>query len=350
MSYLSDTNVPCEAIQDALDANFVACLNPVLDPMPLLETILATQNQVGITQKVSDNGKVKMVNLLYENRLLESAATNGSGARTCTATNQTYNNYTSYTIDPADYTTADEVFTIAELALVCEDPAVFLAKKIAKVVDVIERKIATNTATEMTGLFGEWSTTTSSILTVNGSDELQVASYVSTATKVLNYTMFPDIDLALQTTGFCSTPIIIGGAAMYQAAGFMAHGCCSTTGANVYDIFNEFGKAVMFDKRLATALGDQNKAVVFQPGSVALLRYNEYSTKLISGANYDKFIVNSPRTGLPIDIVISDNCGTISIIGYANTKLVGLPADMFAVGDEFRGVNFVNKIKIVNPA
>lgn len=60
--------------------------------------------------------------------------------------------------------------------------------------------------------------------------------------------------------------------------------------------------------------------------------------------------VFSPRTGLPIDIILKDDCGTIHIIGYAVVELVGLPSDLFAVGDEYRGVKYVNKILVTNPA
>jgi hypothetical protein len=79
-----------------------------------------------------------------------------------------------------------------------------------------------------------------------------------------------------------------------------------------------------------------------------LITYNEASQIANLGANYAKFIMFSPRTGLPIDIVLKDDCGTISVVGYANTKLVGLPTDMFASGDEYRGVTFVNKLLVTN--
>ena len=80
-----------------------------------------------------------------------------------------------------------------------------------------------------------------------------------------------------------------------------------------------------------------------------MITYNEAPQVAQLGANYAKMRVNSPRTGIAYDIVMSDNCGTISVLGYANTKLVGLPTDMFAVGDEYRGVTFVNKIKSSKP-
>jgi hypothetical protein len=114
---------------------------------------------------------------------------------------------------------------------------------------------------------------------------------------------------------------------------------------------NQFGKAFLYDKRVATAIGGNNlKSIMFQAGSVALITYNEASQVPNLGANYAKFKMFSPRTGLPIDIVLNDTCGVISVTGYANTKLVGLPVDMFATGDEYDGVTFVNKLLVTNVA
>lgn len=349
MSYLSSTYIQCETIQTMLDEAFVTCTTP-LDPMPALEAIIATQKASGIKQEVSDGtGKVKNVKVIYETRLLESATTVGSGARTCTTTTETFNSYANYTIDPAVWVKAEEKFTVVELATVCTaDVQQMIAKKINKVVDVLERKIATQVATDLVALYGKWGTNTSG--TVNGSDELVLAQYAVTATKAIDYTAMSTLDLALVQTGYCGTPIIVGGSALYQYGQFVNHGCCATSGVNVLDMAADYGKVIMYDKRVKSALGSDLKAIAFQAGSLALITYNEAAQVPNLGANYAKFRVNSPRTGLPIDIVMSDNCGTISVIGYANVKLVGLPTDMFAVGDEYRGVTFVNKILVTNPA
>jgi len=342
---MSHINVQCETIQTNLDTAFETC-NPVMDAMPLLEAILVTQKAAGIAQSVSDNGKVKTVNVVYDQRALESTALEITGARTCTATNQTYSKSAYYTIDPATFIKAEEVFTVAELAIVCEDFNVFLAKKIAKVIDVIERKAATLVANAFAAGYGNWG----GLVPVNLGNELVVSTLVSQATKVIDYSGMSAIDLAVQQTGFCKAPIIVGGSALYQYGQWINKGCCSTTGVDVLAMANEFGKVIMYDKRLEAALGSSLKSIAFQPGAVAIITYNEYNETALSGANYDKLKVFSPRTGLPIDIVIKDDCGTISVIGYFTHKLVFLPADMFAVGDEYAGVNFVNKILVTNPA
>jgi hypothetical protein len=349
MSYLSSEYIQCETIQTMLDDQFATCVTP-LDPMPALEAIIATQNANGIKQSVSgDDGKVKTIKVVYENRLLESDATEGSGARACTTSNETFNSYATYTIDPNVWISAAEKFTTADLATVCTtDVQGMIANKINKVVDVIERKIATKTATELVALYGEWGTNVSG--TVNGSDELVLAQYTVTATKTIDYTSMPTLDLALQQTGYCAPAMFFGGSALYQYSQFVNHGCCAAAGVDVLAIARDYGKVVMYDKRVKDALGSELKSIGFQAGSLALLTYSEAAQVPNLGANYAKFRVNSPRTGIPIDIVMKDDCGTIHIVGYANTKLVGLPTDMFAVGDEYRGVTFVNKVLITNPA
>lgn len=344
MSYLSSQNVQCETLQQELETQFVTCPTP-LEAMPAMEAILQTQKANGISQSVSDMGKVKTVKVTYDQRALESAVTETTGARSCTSTNETYNNYATYTLDPTTKLEYGEKIDIADLATVCQDPTAFYAKKINKIIDVLERKAATKTATELVGLYGKWGSNVSVT-----SDELVVSTFVTAASKVVDPTALSTIDIALMKTGYCAPAFIVGGSTLYAYGKHVAAGCCSTTGVDVLSLANSFGKAFMYDKRVTAALGSEDKSIVMQAGSTALITYNEYNEMDLPNvvSNYSKIKVFSPRTGLPIDIVIKDDCGTISIIGYLTCKLVGLPTDMFAVGDEYRGVTFVNKIKVTN--
>lgn len=345
MSVISEKDVQCETIQHALDECFRTCTTP-MDAMPFLEAVLSTQMAMGISQHVSDgNGKVKTVNVTYDQRALESAATTTTGARTCTSTNETHNNYTQYSIDTTTHITYDEKFDIGDLATVCQDVPAYYAKKIAKVIDVIERAAATQISNEVVQWIGSWG---SAVTADNGSDELVVSTLVTEAGKILNYSAMPEIDLALLQTGYCAPGIIVGGSKLYSYGQAINNGCCSTTGVNILDMANQFGKAIMYDRRVEAALGSALKSIVFQPGALAVITYNEFNETTLIGANYAKMKVFSPRTGLPIDIIIKDDCGTISIVGYFTGKLVGLPNDLFAVGDIYRGVTMVNKILVTN--
>lgn len=347
MSYLTSEYVDCEILQTMLDEAFVTCPTP-MESMPALEAILATQKASGIAQAVAgDNGKVKNIRVIYDQRLLESEVTSGSGARTCTSTAETFDKSAIYDIDPNVWLKAEESFVTSELATVCtNDVQSMIANKIGKVIDVLERKIATQTANQLALLYGSWGDNVAGVV----ADELVVSTMISEAAKTIDYTATADIDLALMQTGYCATHVIVGGTKLYKYGQYLNAGCCSTTGVDIMEIGNQHGKAYLYDKRLATALGGEDKSIVFQAGSLALIHYNEAPQVANLGANYAKFRVASPRTGIPIDIVMSDNCGTISVIGYANTKLVGLPTDMFKVGDEYQGVVYVNKIKVTNAA
>lgn len=349
MSYLSSDYVDCETIQNKLDTQFATCSVLSLDPMPFLEAVLSTQLSNGISQSVSDgSGKVKTIKVIYERRLLESDVTSSSGTRGCSTSLESFDSYQTYTIDSTVWLRAAEKFEVANLATTCvNDVQSMIANKISKVVDVLERKIATQTASQLAGMVGKWG----SSVTVNGSNELELATLVSTATKVLDPFAWGKLDIAFAKTGYCAPPIIIGGSDLYEWARVSNNGCCSTTGVDIAGVTNQFGKAVMYDKRVETALGSAaNKSIAFQPGSLALIYYNESPQVPNLGANYAKFRVNSPRTGIPIDIVMQDNCGVISVLGFANTKLVGLPTDLYSNTDEYNQVTMVNKIKVVNPA
>ena len=88
--------------------------------------------------------------MVYDQRLLESEVTSGSGARTCTSTTETFDKSQIYDIDPNVWLKAEESFTTVSLATVCtNDVQSMIAKKIGKVIDALERKVATQTANQL---------------------------------------------------------------------------------------------------------------------------------------------------------------------------------------------------------
>lgn len=344
MSYLTEDFVQCETLQNKIEEQFLIC--PPSEAMPVLEFILESQKASGIAQSVSDNGKVKNIKVVYDQRILESEVDETSGDRTCTSNTARKNNYTNYTIDPTVFLRADDSFTTAELATTCvDDVQSLLAKKIYAIIDVLDRKVGTKTMNELVILSGAWGSAVP-----NTSNALVVSTLISEATKAVDYSAMAAIDIALMQTGYCAPRLIAGGSKMYQYGKAVNAGCCSVQGVDLLSMANQFGQSYTYDKRLATALASESKSLVIQAGSVALIKYNESTQVPNLGANYAKILIYSPRTGLPYDIVMKDDCGTIHIVGYATTKLVGLPTDMFAVGDEYRGVTFVNKITVSNPA
>ena len=53
--------------------------------------------------------------------------------------------------------------------------------------------------------------------------------------------------------------------------------------------------------------------------------------------------IQDPQSGLPIDLNISDNCGSISITARTVAKVVSLPSDLFGANDNMEDVKFFAK-------
>jgi len=70
---------------------------------------------------------------------------------------------------------------------------------------------------------------------------------------------------------------------------------------------------------------------------------------LASGAssNFEIIPLTTPRYGIPVDLIVSNNCGQISMTMQTSTKLVALPTDLICSGPS-AGVNFVNLIGVNN--
>ena len=59
-------------------------------------------------------------------------------------------------------------------------------------------------------------------------------------------------------------------------------------------------------------------------------------------------MIIDPATGMKVDMVMSDNCGRVTIALTATTKLIALPTDMFSAGDVYEGVNYVTGLVVTN--
>jgi thiamine biosynthesis lipoprotein ApbE len=115
----------------------------------------------------------------------------------------------------------------------------------------------------------------------------------------------------------------------------------------------QYGKAVMYDSKVQVAAG-QDKAWALQAGSLAPVYFTFNDNGLSEGAgvqygaNYIKSVVRDPQSGLPIDLTISDACGSVSIIARSCAKLCALPTDLYGTGDPQEGVTGFAGIKVVN--
>jgi len=98
---------------------------------------------------------------------------------------------------------------------------------------------------------------------------------------------------------------------------------------------------------------------VTAPGALQVLNFSRSEGKTAMGelwnqsSNYAYFTIRSPRLGLLYDVTLKDPCGTLSVAVTFTGKVIALPNDLFAVGDEYEGVIYTalgHAVKCVDTA
>lgn len=339
----------CPDVQVELNQFYNTCDASMLrEPMPFFDFLWSDINLSGLQQQiVPSSGKIKNVVLRYDQRILESEVEEISTCgTTCTSTTKRGDKTTTVTIDPCDKLQVSEVMNVDDFVYACQSNESILAKKVQMMIDALVRKMATRLTTQAAALVGGWD---AGVSPTNGDGELCINLYPS---GIINPTAMADIDFAMQQTNFCSTTAIFAGSDFYKYARAIQAGCCSPQGIDIAQISAQYGKAVLYDKRVNSVAG-QYKAWVLQAGALMPIYYTQNDnmilqgaglavgrTDAVIGANYYKAVIQDPQSGLPIDMVISDNCGEVSIVLEANAKLISMPEDLFQAGDSMEGVNF----------
>ncbi len=352
----STTMVHCPNLQDTLDNNFnTAGAATLFDPAPFFEYLNSPLNRSGYSQKVSPGqGKLKTVQLLYEQRILESEVTQPGTTKTCTAESKRGNLASTCTIDPMDYYEVEELIENTDFTYVCEANAPIIARKIQKLINALRSKIATDITEQAVALIGGVSDDVASgdKVSVSGVDYFKIATAKSSGD--VDPRAMAKLDFLRRQNNYTS-PAPIFGSDIYQYFQLLNAGCCSNEGLALDQILAKYGVAVAYDRRVKAALGGAEFAITSLPGALQVVYYNENdngiaeAAGITSGTNYQKQIIYDPMTGMPMDLTMKDDCGNVSIILRATAKVCALPTDLFAPTDHMNGVTFVNGIKIVNP-
>lgn len=354
--------IACPNLQDALNNNFLTCDSANLfDSAPLFEYLNSPLNRSGYSQRVAPgNGKIRTVELMYEQRIEESQVTSPGTDYTCTATTKRGNLATTCTIDPLAYLQIDELIEDTDFSYICEANEAVIARKVQKMITALEAACATRVTNQAIALIGGVSDDIASgeKVTVGGKSFFRVATAKSDGS--VDPRGLSDLNFLMKKSNYCTGAPVFG-SNWYKYNDLMQSGCCSNEGLDLGDILSRKGMAAMYDRRvnaaLATLAGEagDNYAFMALPGALQIVWYVKNDNGVAEGAgilqgtNYQKRVIFSPKFGFPIDLTMQDNCGAVSIIGRANPKVCALPSDLFAPNDHMNGVTFVNGIKIVNP-
>jgi len=320
------------------------------EQLPFLEFLLSPENAKLIRTEVAPGqGKLKTVQARWIQRLPETEVEEGADILTCTSANTYGDSTTTYTVETTDTYTASQLINAADIARHCQENSRYVLESIMRLMDVLDRKVASAAAVQAVHAIGAWGTEVEGFYTVTG-DCLEVATMAGTNEP--NAFAIADIQQATRMANYPGAPIAFGGAAMQRYANAMAAGCCTQYGIDLLAITQQNGFGFAYDSRLAAAQGDQTSALITTAGAIQWLSFNlaDWNTGITptAGSNYSKTLVFTPA-GVPVDLTMKDDCGNLSIVMTTTGIIATLPTDIYEASDKYAGVNYVNCVSIVNP-
>lgn len=336
----------CENLQASLSQYWDMCA--VTEPLPLYEYLLSQVNRTGFQQVISPgDGKKRQISLTYTPRLLRSEVTEGVSNPTCTATTTRGDRWQYYTIDTENNLMVEEVIELEDLEEVCTPTSTLFAEKIDRLMDGLDRAMAYKLTEEAVLKAGNWGTTVNG---VDAQDNLEVNTLRAGSADAPAYDTMQKIRTATKKTGYCAPYFSVGGEDLVNYADAVKLGCCAEYGIDLAGMFNTYGHAVAYDQAVVEAMGGDEFALNVMQGALQVVTYNRYG-----GSNWNFFDAGNEiigrgttRRGLPFDMYIKWDCGAWHIILIATAEVFSMPLDMFQAGDLYEGVNFVNKIEVVN--
>jgi hypothetical protein len=322
------------------------------EQLPFLEFLNSPENARQIRLDVSPGGgKLRTVEARWIQRLPETEVEEGASILTCTSTNTYGDSTETYTLETTDTYVASQAISAEDIARHCQENNRYILESVMRLMDVIDRKVASAAAVQAVAAKGRWGTEVSGYYTVNGSNELVIATR-QTGGQALNEFALADILQATRMANYPGAPIAFGGAEMQRYANAVQAGCCTQFGIDLAAISAQNGFGFAYDARLAAALGSQLKNLITTPGAMQWISFNlaqwNAGVQPVAGSNYSKTVAFTPA-GLPVDLTMKDDCGNLSIVLTHTGKLVTLPTDIYEAADKYAGVNYVNAVLITNP-
>jgi hypothetical protein len=355
MSYNLTELVSCPELQDRVDNYFAVgdVGEGVIDEaMPLLQFLV--DGQADLQMSISPgNSKVRRVDVIYDQFLTEDGVEEDVANPTCVSTDKYGNNYQSYELDTSKNLSSPQLIALDDFIAQCESNPEYFARVIQKHINRLDRKVATQTAEQLALLTGKWNTRAATIDGASLTDSNTKLNFATKSSGNLEPFSMQILRRALQMSLFSNDTLIVDGGNFTDYFQRIQAGCCTDGGVDLSEIQSKYGYAVAYDQRVQDAF-DVTEGVALRKGAMVLLNWtragwdNNVAKVIGDSANYVQTAVVSPKTGLPYDLVVKNDCGNISIRLTATAKLVAAPSDMFPQGSDYNGINFANILKIAN--
>lgn len=323
------------------------------ESLPLLQYVVSPENSRMIKQMISPGGgKLKTVQVTWNQRLPETEATEGVDILACTATNEYGDNTQDYTLEATDSIGVNQLINKVDIARHCKDNSRYVQEQTIRLLEVLDRKVASVMATQVAAQVGVWGTEVSSFYTVtNSGTDLEIATR-QTGGQALNEFALADIQQAAAMANYTGSIIGFGGAEMQRYVRGVMAGCCTQYGIDLAQISAQNGFAFAYDARLTAALGSNNLYnLITTSGAIQWLNFNLASWDGMEAMIGNNYVTNRLVTpaGVDVDVTYKDDCGNLSIVANVVGKVITPPTDLYEASDKYAGVNYVNVVKIVNP-
>lgn len=344
MSSTSTAFTACPNIQDWLDNQYANCATR--ENVPLVSFLRSPENIQGVEQLLlPGNGKIRRVELKYMPRLPLTTVSSNQPIESCTSSNKRGDTSIVYDVDPNINEQIDFYVDIKDFIRSCEDKTAYFPMLLQNHIDALARKIWRKTAQQAVLSIGKWA---GDVANVTGST-LTIRTLETSSTDKYTPQGWVKLKTAITKTGYCAPYVVFAGDTFYEYAQVTRMGCCNDNGIDVGQLFNTFGNAVIWDREVRTAFGSENDALVVQLGALQLLNFSLFEgDNQLDAPQYKRMSITDPNTGLKIDMHMKDDCGKLSVVLTAVTKLISLPNDLFPSGDTYDGVKWVNKLTVNN--
>lgn len=354
---MSDTRLfvkPCPEIQDRLEAVY---LDNQFDPqfprpneISLVQWLMSEENTTGIRQKViKGNGKKQRVELLYTPRMTLDEVTT-SGERSCNSDGEIGDKAEIYEMDDR-FTNVTRSWDLDELAEACESDEMKFERDLLHMMSGLDRKLDLVWWSDIPARIGSFA-----------ADEDNVVADVKTVATQLsgqpNRRFLSDIEFAAMNAGYpVNGQVLFGYNEIWKAMKDLENGCCADGGTDLGSLFRESNVRLFQSSNVVkpSVFGTDN-FIQFMPMAVQPLVYNKYVTSPEQGLRHKdddmekRSRLMSPFTGMEYDFLLTTDCDSLNptVQLGVDTKLIGLPDDMFDIGDRLEGVTYVNRYDISN--
>lgn len=303
-------------------------------PVGYLQAITSPANTAGLNVIPIDssNGKKHKVRVTYAQRGTEDDL------------QTSYNSGCDAEISKVPYEDTIEItdvlslkglaFSEDEMRKLCDSDKTWIARQINAHLDPFMTKLNKLLITKQNGKFGNFAGGSNSVVT------RQLLNVVSGANINPNYNGENMIMNDFEDIGFSGRPILIGSGKLRSYVNLTNHGCCNASGidngtAGDFDYFN--------DRFVGGITGNADDFIGLAPGNVQLLTYNKYKGDYVKrNDSFVKTTIIDPFTGLELDMRWKYNdCDEVWILTFSlYHELFFLPANAFATGDDYEGVNY----------